>query len=184
MSTLRNRAIRLAHANPTLRPHLLKAIKAADEEEEGDKTSRFTEGPEGKKEFDAWLKKQPQDVQDEWDANKDKYKNKFKAAAENLFMKAASNVFAGCEKLAPALRENCENPSFGKKKKKDDKGDDDAKGEDKKDKKKKDDGKMPAELLEKFKGKKGSALRNATIRLAHAKPELRAHLLPILAATK
>ncbi len=56
----------------------------------------------------------------------------------------------GCSKLPPALKKNCENPSFGKK---DDSKDDDSDEDDKKDDKK-DDGKMPADLLEKFKKKK------------------------------
>ena len=78
-------------------------------------------------------------------------------------------ILAGCEKLpAGPMRENCESGSVGGKskgKKKDDgKKDEKSKG-------KKDDGKMPADLLEKFKGKKKAAtLRVAMIRLAASLP--------------
>lgn len=111
MSSIRTRAIRLAHANPALRPHLLRALKATEEAKsaEEDKSARFTEGPEGKKEFDAWIKKQPKEVQDDWAANKDKYQDKFKSAAGRLFATAAAQRYAGCEKLPEGpMRDNCE----------------------------------------------------------------------------
>lgn len=53
--------------------------QAADE---SDAEARFHEGPEGKKEFDAWLKKQPKTVQDEWGANTQKYKDRFKTSGQ------------------------------------------------------------------------------------------------------
>ena len=61
----------------------LKAARQAAEE--SDTEARFTEGPEGKKEFAAWIKSQPQSVQDEWAENTDKYKDKFdkKGAGRN-----------------------------------------------------------------------------------------------------
>ena len=119
-SPLRTRAIRLAHANPALRPHLLRVLKATegDKEAEEDKAARFTEGPEGKKEFDAWIKKQPAEVQKDWEANKDKYQDKFKSAAGRLFATAAAERYAGCEKLPnEKMQQLCED-------KKKDKGDD------------------------------------------------------------
>jgi len=80
--------------------HALTAAGDADEvpEKEG-KEGRFTEGPEGEKEFQAWLSKQPKAVQDDWKKNKEKYKDKFKSAASRLFQAAAPKRFAGCEKL-------------------------------------------------------------------------------------
>jgi hypothetical protein len=57
---------------------------------------------------------------------------------------------AGCEKLPKALQQNCEDMKAGKEPGK-------GKSDDKKDDKKKDDGKMPADLLEKFKSKKKAA---------------------------
>jgi hypothetical protein len=181
MSSLRSRTIRLAKDNAKLRPRLLEILAAEDDgEDEEDKAARFTKGPEGKKEFDAWIKKQPAEVQEEWDANKDKYKDKFKSAAMGLYMTVVEKrAGGGCDSkdLPDAFKENCE-----KKQKEKGKGDDgDAKDD------KKDDGKMPAELLEKFKGKKKaggtdeSALRRAAIRLAHENPKLRPRLLEILA---
>jgi len=45
MSDLRSRAIRLAASNPELRPHLLRAISAADAaDDDHEKEARFTEG--------------------------------------------------------------------------------------------------------------------------------------------
>jgi len=45
----------------------------------GGKTARFTDGPKGEKEWQAWFKGQPKDFQDEWkkenEANKDKFKS-------------------------------------------------------------------------------------------------------------
>ena len=46
------------------------------------KIARFPEGPEGAKLFEAWIKKQPQEVQDDWAANTDKYKDKFKESSD------------------------------------------------------------------------------------------------------
>ena len=65
---------------------------------------------------------------------------------------AVLKLIAGCEKLPKALQQNCEDMKAGK---------EPEKGKsDKKDDKKKDDGKMPAELLEKFKAKKKSSVRH------------------------
>jgi len=44
------------------------------------KRSRFKEGPEGTKEFEKWKAEQPEEFQEEWDANTEKYKDKFKQA--------------------------------------------------------------------------------------------------------
>jgi hypothetical protein len=87
---------------------------------------------------------------------------------------SAADKEAGCEKLpAGKMRENCESGGpIGKKKddKSDDKKDDKAEAkDDKKDDKKKDDGKMPADLLEKFKGKKASRNILASFQGADAK---------------
>jgi len=58
-------------------------------------------------------------------------------------------ILAGCEKMkSPAMQESCEAMKAGKKP---------GKGKAKSDDKKKDDGKMPAELLEKFKAKKAAS---------------------------
>jgi len=110
MPSLRAATIRLANENPAIRPHLLKLLAAeGDKEGEDDKLGRFTEGPKGKKEFDAWIKNQPEAVQKEWDSNKDKYKNKFKSATERLYMAAVNKRNAGCEKLPEGpMRDNCE----------------------------------------------------------------------------
>lgn len=118
MSDLRSRVIRLAHNNAKLRPHLLRALSAAGEvDDEPDKEGRFEEGPEGEKQFEEWLSKQPKEVQNDWKENKFKYKDKFKDAASRLFAAAAVKRYAGCEKLPEGpMRDNCE-------KKKDEKGD-------------------------------------------------------------
>lgn len=42
------------------------------------KKARFPEGPEGTRLFEEWLASQPQSVQDDWEANKEKYGDKFK----------------------------------------------------------------------------------------------------------
>jgi hypothetical protein len=95
-------------------------------------------------------------------------------------------ILAGCEKLpAGGMRDNCEkskeNGGVGKSK-----GKKDEKEDGKKDKKK-DDGKMPADLLEKFKGKKKAAMeRSAMIHLAASLPagdESRRTLLASLSQT-
>ncbi len=74
--------------------------------------------------------------------------------AYRLYRYATRN--AGCEKLPEGpMRDNCENGGpNGKGKKKDDKGDKGDKDDDKKKDDKPKDGKMPADLLEKFKSKK------------------------------
>ena len=42
--------------------------------------ARFHEGPKGAKEFQAWKKKQPKEVQDDWDKYNEENKDKFKTA--------------------------------------------------------------------------------------------------------
>jgi len=74
MSDLRTATIKLAYTNPELRKHLLPILKNA----------RFHEGPEGEKEFREWFESQPQDFQDEWEENTEKYKDKFKTAANTF----------------------------------------------------------------------------------------------------
>ena len=67
--------------------------------------------------------------------------------AATILTAAEDKTADKCDKLPPALQENCKNgPPGAKSKKKDDKKDS-----------KKDDGKMPPELLEKFKAKKKKA---------------------------
>lgn len=44
------------------------------------KTAKFTEGPEGEKEFEVWMKKQPQAVQDDWKKHTEENRDKFKTA--------------------------------------------------------------------------------------------------------
>jgi len=41
---------------------------------------RFHEGPKGEKEFKAWMKKQPKEVQEDWDKYNEENKDKFKTA--------------------------------------------------------------------------------------------------------
>lgn len=43
--------------------------------------ARFEEGPEGAKQFDAWMAKQPQEVQDDWKKYTEENGDKFKTAA-------------------------------------------------------------------------------------------------------
>jgi len=52
--------------------------------------ARFHEGPEGTKEFEEWKAEQPEEFQEEWDANTEKYKDKFKQA--NLTRRQASRA--------------------------------------------------------------------------------------------
>ena len=47
---------------------------------EDEKEARFTEGPEGEKEFDEWMEDQSEDFQEDWEENTDKYEDKFKNA--------------------------------------------------------------------------------------------------------
>ncbi len=44
------------------------------------KESRFHEGPKGQKEFKQWFEDQPEDFQDDWEENTEKYKDQFKKA--------------------------------------------------------------------------------------------------------
>jgi hypothetical protein len=99
----------------------------------------------------------------------------------------AADKEAGCEKLPEGpMRDNCEKGGPNGKGKKDDKKKDDKGG-------KKDDGKMPADLLEKFKGKKKASrsllasfegddalLAREVIKLASRLPEHRSTLLDTL----
>lgn len=68
MSDLKNALIKLAYTKPELRKDLLPLLKEA----------RFHEGPEGEREFQEWFEDQPEDFQQEWEENTDKYKDKFK----------------------------------------------------------------------------------------------------------
>jgi hypothetical protein len=45
-----------------------------------DKESRFHEGPKGQKEWKDWFEDQPEDFQEEWNENTEKYRDKFKEA--------------------------------------------------------------------------------------------------------
>ena len=56
------------------------SIEANDMFADFDKESRFHEGPKGKKEFKEWFEDQPEDFQDEWEENTEKYKDQFKKA--------------------------------------------------------------------------------------------------------
>ena len=56
------------------------SIEANDMFADFDKESRFHEGPQGKKEFKEWFEDQPEDFQDEWKENIEKYKDQFKKA--------------------------------------------------------------------------------------------------------
>jgi hypothetical protein len=56
------------------------SIEANDMLADLDKESRFHEGPKGKKEFKEWFEDQPEDFQDEWKENTEKYKDQFKKA--------------------------------------------------------------------------------------------------------
>jgi hypothetical protein len=44
------------------------------------RAARFEEGPEGAKQFDAWMAKQPKEVQDDWKKYTDEHGDKFKTA--------------------------------------------------------------------------------------------------------
>lgn len=57
--------------------------------------ARFAEGDTAG--FNKWLKTQPKDVQDDWDANKEKYGDKFKTAGNKMaktFAQARADIFA------------------------------------------------------------------------------------------
>ena len=57
--------------------------------------ARFSEGDTAG--FNKWLKTQPKDVQDDWDANKEKYGDKFKTAGNKMaktFAQARADIFA------------------------------------------------------------------------------------------
>jgi len=45
--------------------------------------ARFESGPEGRKQFEAWLAEQPQPVQDSWEQHNQEYKDKFKKAGDD-----------------------------------------------------------------------------------------------------
>ena len=45
------------------------------------KSGRFSEGEEGKKEFDKWMAEQSEEDQEEWEKQNDKYEEKFKKNA-------------------------------------------------------------------------------------------------------
>lgn len=57
------------------------------------KEARFSEGPKGRKEFDAWMKKQPKSFQDDWEQNKDELESGGELAFEEGMM----------EKSGPAM---------------------------------------------------------------------------------
>lgn len=43
--------------------------------------ARFHEGPQGEREFDQWMKDQPESFQEDWEANTEEYGDQFKTAA-------------------------------------------------------------------------------------------------------
>ena len=57
------------------------------------KEARFSEGPKGRKEFDAWMKKQPKSFQDDWEQNKEELESGGELAFEEGMM----------EKSGPAM---------------------------------------------------------------------------------
>jgi len=58
--------------------------KYQDEFTDGsEKKARFSEGPEGEREFQDWFEDQPEDFQQEWEANTEEYGDKFKTAARS-----------------------------------------------------------------------------------------------------
>jgi len=125
---LRVDVIRLAHAHPEFRAELLPLLAkvATDEDEAAD--------------------------DDDDEAVSEGSKKATYSPVEAAKMIAAALKSGGCEKLPPALRENCEKKSKGGDKKDDDKDE-----------------------------KKEAALRASIIRLAHSNPTLRKDLLPLLA---
>lgn len=61
-------------------------------EEMTGKTARFEEGPEGAKQFDAWMKKQPKEVQDDWAKYTEENGDKFKTAAAKVDLKKIKDL--------------------------------------------------------------------------------------------
>lgn len=68
------------------------------------KEARFTEGPEGEREFQDWKEKQPEEFQQEWDRNTEEYGDKFKTAAAKGAMNIALSSFARVRRAAAAGR--------------------------------------------------------------------------------
>ena len=164
---LRKATIRLAHENPDLRPHLLPLLtaKAADDEDESDKESRFEEGKEIS--MDEMTKDMSPEDKKKFEANKEKYGDKFKDK------KAAEELFKATVRLAhakPELREHLLPLLTAAKAADDDAPEPEPETKDE------------PEAKDDEGSDKEAALRSATIRLAHANPELRAHLLPLIKA--
>lgn len=191
-TNLRGQLIRLAHANPEMRPHILPLITAAGPNEvtqirdmekltgpltltdEGEENVYFTDG-DGERHFYKT---------DEFSSNEQKKLRRYITAGKK-------------GEIPEAFKKNIEKMKAKSKGKKDDDGDD--KGKDKfpdflkdkgkKDKGKKDDdkgkgnkpkkGEVPEAFKKHMKKKKGG-LRSELIRLAHARPELRDELLPLI----
>lgn len=167
---LRKATIRLAHEKPALRPHLLPLLKAAedDDADESDKDARNEEGKSMT--MDEMTEGMSKEDKAKFEANKDKYKDKFKAAADD----DEADDEEGSDKEAalrlatirlahssPELREYLL-PLLTAAKSADD------------------DAPEPETEDEDEGSDKEAALRKATIRLAHANPKLRPHLLPLL----
>lgn len=68
------------------------------------KEARFTEGPEGQREFQDWKEKQPEEFQQEWDQNTEEYGDKFKTAAARGAMSIALASFNKVRRAASAGR--------------------------------------------------------------------------------
>ena len=79
------------------------------------KYARFHEGPKGEKEFQAWMKKQPKEVQEDWDKYNEENKDKFKTAEEAPEKEDEEAMFAKgedvpLEELPDELQDNVKNP--------------------------------------------------------------------------
>lgn len=72
--------VKLAYTDKKARGPILSMLREAGliSASSEDKRARFPEGPEGTRLFEEWLADQPQSVQDDWEANKEKYGDKFK----------------------------------------------------------------------------------------------------------
>ena len=164
-----NATVRLAKANPALRNHLLPILKEAKDEE---KESRFEEGVSA----DPTKNMSPEDKK-KWLEQKEKNKDKFKSSSlRSATIRLAHERPDLRAHLLPLLAKGEVPEAFKEQWENDDRDNDGIENEP-----------MPAELNEALNKKdkyKAASLRAATIRLAAEKPELRAHLLPLLASEK